>query len=64
GMRLANVAEVHGTGKTFSAKRALGRGAIDGIATLRDIAGRQGSAQTRLALMRRQAAVMELMADI
>jgi signal peptide peptidase SppA len=64
GMRLANVAEVHGTGKTFSAKRALGRGAIDGIATLRDIAGRQGSAQTRLALMRRQAAVMQLMADI
>jgi len=64
GMKFANVAEIHGTGKTFSASRALGRGAIDGVATLREVTGRHGSAQTRLALMRRQAAVMQLAAEI
>lgn len=63
-MRLADVAGVHGTGKTFSAPRALARGAIDGVATMRDVLGRHGSPQTRLALMRRQAALQEIVASI
>ena len=64
GMRLGDVASVHGTGKTFSARRALDRGAIDGIATLREVISRQASPQGRLAMMRRQAAVAELAASI
>lgn len=60
GMRLADVAKVHGTGKTFSARRALDLGAIDGIATLRDVIGRHATNSGRLELMRRQAAVAEL----
>jgi ClpP class serine protease len=64
GMRLADVAAVHGTGKTFSARRALDLGAIDGIATLRDVIGRHATPQGRLDLMRRQAAVAERLASI
>jgi len=64
GISLGDVASVHGTGKTFTARRALNRGAIDGIATLRDVIGRHASPQARLALMRRQAALLELMVSI
>ncbi|WP_271299651.1 S49 family peptidase [Sphingomonas sp. CV7422] len=64
GLRLADVARVHGTGKTFSAARALARGAIDGVATMREVLARQGSPQIRLGLMRRQAALMEIAASI
>ena len=64
GMRLADVAGVHGTGRTFSARRALARGAIDGIATLRDVLGQQASSQSRLALMRRQAVLADLLGSI
>jgi capsid assembly protease len=60
GMKAGDVATVHGTGKTFSAPRALANGAIDGIATLRDVVAKYGSSRSRLALMRRQAAVAEM----
>jgi signal peptide peptidase SppA len=63
-MRLSDVARVHGTGRTFSAPRALANGAIDGVATMRDVIGRHGSGQLRLALMRRQAALAAMMAGI
>jgi ClpP class serine protease len=64
GMRLADVTRVHGTGRTFSAPRALANGAIDGVATMRDVIGRHGSGQARLALMRRKAALAAMMAGI
>ncbi|KQS03102.1 peptidase S49 [Sphingomonas sp. Leaf357] len=64
GMKLGDVAMVHGTGRTFSARRALSRGAIDGIATLRDVIGHHVSPQGRLGLMRRQAAIAEMAASI
>jgi len=60
GMRLADVASVHGSGKTFSASRALDRGAIDGIDTLRDVICKFASRQNRLAMMKRQLALAEL----
>jgi len=58
GMKAADVAAIHGTGKTFSAPRALANGAIDGIATLRDTVAKYSSSRSRLALMRRQAEAM------
>lgn len=64
GMKASDVAGVHGTGKTFSAQRALANGAIDGVATLRDVVARYNSGRSRLALMRRQAAVAEMAAAI
>ncbi len=64
GMTAGDVATVHGTGKTFSAPRALANGAIDGIATLRNVVAKYGSSRSRLALMRRQAAVAEMAAAI
>lgn len=64
GMRLGDIASVHGTGKTFSARRALDRGAIDGIATLRDVIGRHASPQANLTIMSKQAALAELTALI
>lgn len=60
GMKASDVPSVHGTGKTFSAPRALANGAIDGIGTLRDVVAQFGSSRARLALMRRQAAAMEM----
>ena len=63
-MPLLQVARVHGTGGTFSAPRALANGAIDGIATMRDVIGHHCSGHARLALMRRQAALAAMMADI
>lgn len=64
GMKLGDVAAVHGTGKTFSAPRALANGAIDGIGTLRDVVSQYSSSRARLSLMRRQAAVAEMAAAI
>jgi ClpP class serine protease len=64
GMRLADVAAVHGTGKTFPARRALNRRAIDGVATLREVVARHGSGRGRLDLMRRQAAISTLSLEI
>lgn len=61
GMSLRDVATVHGTGKTFSAQRALALGAIDGIASLAEIVGRQGGSNSRLELRRRQAAIAAAM---
>lgn len=64
GMKASEVAGVHGTGKTFSAPKALANGAIDGIATLRDVVAKYNTSRSRLALMRRQAAVAEMAAAI
>ena len=64
GIRIGDVAGVHGTGKTFSAQRALANGAIDGVATLRDVVAKYNTGRSRLALMRRQAAVAEMAAAI
>lgn len=64
GMKPGDVAAVHGTGKTFSAPRALANGAIDGIGTLRDVVAQYSSSRARLSLMRRQAAVAEMAAAI
>lgn len=58
GMKASDVAAVHGTGKTFSAPKALANGAIDGIATLRDVVAKYNTSRSRLALMRRQAEAM------
>lgn len=60
GMKAGEVAGVHGTGKTFSAPRALANGAIDGVATLRDVVLQYNTSRARLSLMRRQAAAMEM----
>lgn len=59
-MKASEVAAVHGTGKTFFAPAAHARGAIDGVATLRDVVAQYGSSRARLSLMRRQAAAMEM----
>ncbi len=64
GMKVGDVAGVHGTGKTFSAQRALASGAIDGVATLRDVVSQYNTSRARLSLMRRQAAAMEMAATI
>jgi signal peptide peptidase SppA len=64
GMKASDVAAVHGTGKTFSASRALANGAIDGISTLRDVVAKYNTGRARLSLMRRQAAAMEMAAAI
>jgi len=60
GMKVSDVAAVHGTGKTFSAPRALANNAIDGVATLRDVVAKYNTGRARLTLMRRQAAAMEM----
>ncbi|WP_137898341.1 S49 family peptidase [Sphingomonas sp. 2SG] len=64
GMKASEVAGAHGSGKTFSAPKALANGAIDGIATLRDVVAKYNTSRSRLALMRRQAAVAEMAAAI
>ena len=64
GMKVGDVAGVHGTGKTFSAPRALANGAIDGIGTLRDVVAQYNSSRARLSLMRRQAAAVEMASAI
>jgi hypothetical protein len=63
-MAPGEVAAVHGSGKTFSAPKALANGAIDGVATLKDVVAKYGSSRSRLALMRRHAAAMEMAAAI
>ncbi len=60
GMKVSDVAAVHGTGKTFSAPRAFANNAIDGVATLRDVVAKYNTGRARLTLMRRQAAAMEM----
>jgi len=60
GMKASDVAAVHGTGKTFSASRALANGAIDGISTLREVVAKYNTGRARLSLMRRQAAALDL----
>lgn len=60
GMKARDVAAVHGTGKTFSASRALANGAIDGISTLREVVAKYNTGRARLSLMRRQAAALDL----
>lgn len=60
GMKASDVAGVHGTGKTFSGPAALASGAIDGVMPLRDVVAKYASSRSRLALMRRQAAALEM----
>ncbi|MDP1026386.1 S49 family peptidase [Sphingomonas sp. KR1UV-12] len=60
GMKVGDVARVHGTGKTFQAPTALANGAIDGVATLRDVVAQYNTSRARLSLMRRQAAAIEM----
>lgn len=64
GIKPGEVAGIHGTGKTFTARQALANGAIDGISTLRDVVAQYNSSRNRLALMRRQAAAMEMALSI
>ncbi|WP_426255797.1 S49 family peptidase [Sphingomonas sp. DC2300-3] len=58
GMETADVPAMHGTGQTFSAKRAAELGVTDGVMTLRDVVAKYSASRTRLALMRRRAAAM------
>ena len=58
-MRAEAVHTVHGSGATFSARRAQIAGAIDGIASLRDAVSSCTASRSRSALMRRQAEAME-----
>lgn len=60
GIKAGEVAAIHGSGKTFSARQALANGAIDGISTLREVVAQINTSRSRLALMRRQAAAMEM----
>lgn len=60
GMKTGEVARVHGTGRTFQSTVALANGAIDGIATLRDVVAKLNTSRARLSLMRQQAAAMEM----
>ncbi|WP_419827669.1 S49 family peptidase [Sphingomonas sp.] len=64
GMKAADVAAVHGQGKTFTAPRAAANGAIDGVMSLRDVVAKVNTSRARLSLMRRQAAVHEMAAAI
>lgn len=64
GLAPGRVGEVHGTGKTFFAGQAAERGMIDGVMTLRDVIAKYSSSRSRLALMRRQAAVHAAVAAI
>ncbi|MBM6576353.1 S49 family peptidase [Microvirga sp. SRT01] len=63
-MRASEVAAVHGTGKTFSAQRAMANGAIDGVKTLREVVAQLNTSRARLSLMRRQAAAREMALSI
>ncbi len=63
-MRASEVAAVHGTGKTFSAPRAMANGAIDGVKTLREVVAQLNTSRARLSLMRRQAAAREMALSI
>lgn len=60
GMKTGDVAAVHGSGKTFSAPRAVAAGAIDGVKTLREVVAQLNTSRARLSLMRRQSAAMEM----
>lgn len=64
GIKVGEVATIHGTGKTFFAQRALANQAIDGVTTLRDVVLQYNTSRARLSLMRRQAAAMEMAATI
>jgi signal peptide peptidase SppA len=57
GMKASEVGAMHGAGKTFSTQRATANGAIDGVATLRDVIAKLNTSRARLSLMRRQAAI-------
>ncbi|MBA15560.1 MAG: peptidase S49 [Sphingomonas sp.] len=57
GMKATDVPGVHGTGKTFSARRAAETGITDGVMTLREAVAKYSSSRSRMELMRRRAAV-------
>lgn len=58
-LRAEDVHSVHGSGATFSARRAKIAGAIDGIASLREAVSGCTASRSRSTLMRRQAEAME-----
>lgn len=64
GIKASEVAGIHGRGKTFQASQALANGAIDGVASLRDVVAKYGSSRNRLALMRQRAALRGRTASI
>lgn len=64
GIKIGEVAGVHGTGEIFSAKRASERGAVDGVMTLREVMAKYASPRARLDLMRRRAALQGQIATI
>lgn len=64
GIKPADVASIHGTGETFSAKRACAAGICDGEMTLRDVVIKYGSSRARLGVMRQRAALQNQMIDI
>jgi ClpP class serine protease len=64
GIKAAEVPDRHGKGKIFSAARATEMGAIDGVATLRDVVAKLSSSRARLGLMRQQAALLGQLAEI
>ncbi len=64
GMRLADVAVTHGTGKTFSAQRALAQGMVDGVMTLRDAVAGGDRDSARKGLERRRARLDAVLARL
>ncbi len=64
GLAAAQVPEIHGRGRTFSAARAASTGMIDGVMSLREVVAKYGSSRNRLALMRRRAAAVAALHSI
>lgn len=63
GISKADVPGIHGKGGTFTAKKAKAAGIVDGISTLREVVSKFNSSRARLAAMRRQAALLEHVAN-
>jgi signal peptide peptidase SppA len=57
GIAAADVAGIHGAGRTFSSARAAELKVTDGVMTLRDVVAKYSSSRSRLGLMRRRAAI-------
>jgi signal peptide peptidase SppA len=64
GIPAAEVAKIHGEGRTFSAAKAAALGSIDGVMTLRDVIAKYSSGRSRMGLMRRRAEVQGMAAAI
>ncbi len=64
GIKVSDVAAIHGTGEVFSARRAAERGIIDGVMTLREVIAKYSTPRARLSLMRQRAALQGQIASI